>query len=243
MADPSIIDESDPLSCDPSLDMFNPENGYRKPPETSKYTAEFLDRYREAQRLRCARIDATAREDIARRRKYRALMQDESFGSRPLDEQNYITRMATATHLLTIYRTMANPALTDLSIDPSNRQIMGLMQPDPQTANWGFPGFVSVMTPEGWLSTWSGLSTRANMMENVKDFDQPLMVLTYDADVTILPYVAEETFRNAISADKEKVHVNADHFAFSADGDREKGIHETAEVMLNWLKSRFPAAI
>lgn len=240
--DPSVIDEKDPLSCDPSLDMFNPANGYRKPPEISQYSPEFLARYREAQRVRCARIDARARQDIARRRKYRAMTQEPGFAALPLAEQNDITRLATATEVLTVYRTMANPALTDLSIHPSKRRIIGLMQPDPQTANWGFPGFVAVMTPEGWLSTWSGLSTRCNMMEDVRHFDQPLMVLNYEADVTILSYVAEGTYENAISGDKELVRVDADHFAFSAEGDRERGIHETAEVMLGWLKKRFPAA-
>ena len=50
--------------------------------------------------------------------------------------------MATASNMITIYRTMANPALTDLSISPSKRRILGLMPPDPQIANWSIPGFV-----------------------------------------------------------------------------------------------------
>lgn len=240
--DPSVVDENDPLSCDPSLDIFNPANGYRPPPESSHYTAEFLTRYRAAQRARCERIDAKAKQDVARRMKYRSLMKGPGFASLQIEEQNYITRMAAATATLVIYRTMADPALTDLSIHPSKRQIIGLMQPDPQTANWTIPGFVQMMTPEGWLSTWSGLSTRCNMHENVRNLTQPLLVVNFEADVTILPFVAEGTYANAACGDKELVQIDADHFAFKAGGPREAGIAETGARIVEWLRRRFPQA-
>ena len=240
--DPSVIDEEDPLSCDPTLDMFNPANGYRKPPDTSKYSAAFLTRYRAAQRARCQRIDARARQDVERRRQYRAMMNGPGFAARPLEEQNYITRMACASTTLVIYRTMADPALTDLSIHPNKRQIIGLMQPDPQIANWSVPGFVQMMTPEGWLSTWSGLSTRCNMHENIKSLTQPLLVINFEADVTILPFVAEGTYANAGCADKQLIRIDADHFAFKAQAPRDAGIEETGAAILDWLKRRFPAA-
>lgn len=240
--DPSVIDEHDPLSCDPSLDMFNPANGYRKPPESSRYGHEFLARYRQAQRARCQRIDARAKQDVARRMKYQAMMREPGFAALPLEEQNDIIRMAAATNTLAIYRTMADPALTDLSIHPNKRKILGLMQPDPQTANWTIPGFVQMMTPEGWLSTWSGLSTRCNMHRNVRNLSQPLLVITFEADVTILPFVAEGAYENAACPDKTLARIEADHFAFKAEGEREAGIAETADVIVNWLKHRFPAA-
>jgi pimeloyl-ACP methyl ester carboxylesterase len=47
--DPSVTDETDPLSADPALDPFNPDNG---PP----YSAEFQQAYRQAQRARNERI-------------------------------------------------------------------------------------------------------------------------------------------------------------------------------------------
>ncbi|NND50653.1 MAG: alpha/beta hydrolase, partial [Rhizobiales bacterium] len=121
--DPSVIDEDDPLSCDPSLDMFNPANGYRQPPESSHYSEEFLTRYRTAQLARCQRIDARARQEIERKRQYRALVEAPGFSGLPLDEQNAITRMAVTSNTIVTYRTMADPALTDLSIHPSKRSI------------------------------------------------------------------------------------------------------------------------
>ncbi len=241
--DPSVVDEHDPLSCDPALDMFDPANGYRKTPESSSYSPEFIARYREGQRARCQRIDAEAKQDVARRMRYRAQMAAEGFKDLPLEEQNYITRMAVATRTIIVYRVVADLCATDLAIHPNKRRIVGLMQPDPQIANWVIPGFVQMMTPEGWLSTWSGLSTRCNMHRNVRNLTQPLLVINFEADVTILPYVAEGTFANAACADKTLKHIDADHFAFKAEEPRDAGMPETGAVLLEWLTPRFPATV
>jgi pimeloyl-ACP methyl ester carboxylesterase len=238
--DPSVTDENDPLSCDPSLDMFNPTNGYRKPPERSSYSAEFLARYRQAQRARCARIDAIAHQVIERRRRYQTNMTDPEFAELPLDEQLHITRLATASRYLTVYRTSANPSYTDLSIHPSNRIISTLLGPDPHTTNYKLGGFASVMTPEGWLSTWSGLSSRASVIENIKHIDQPVLVVSFEADAGILPHEGEAMFNNARTEDKALVRVDADHYGFARTGPREATIREAAAQITQWLDKRFP---
>ena len=240
--DPSVIDEDDPLSCDPELDMFHPANGYRQPPEVSHYAPEWLERYRAAQIARCRRIDARALQEVERKRRHRAMMADPGFADLPLEDRNRITRQAVASATLVIPRTMADPALTDLSIHPSNRAIIGLMQPDPQVANWSIPGFVQMMTAEGWLSTWSGLSTRVNMHEDVKKITEPVLSINFERDVTILPFVAEGVVEHAASTDKTLVRIDADHFAFRDEGERDGGIPETAAAIVGWLKPRFPAA-
>ena len=237
--DPSVLDETDPLSCDPELDMFDPANGYRKPPESSCYSQEFLARYRAAQAARCRRIDAMARQEVARKRKYRAMMADAAFATCPLTEQNEITRMAVASNTLTIYRTMADPALTDLSIHPNQRAILGLMQPDPQVANWSIPGFVQMMTAEGWLSTWSGLATQVDMHRDARKLTQPVLSITFTADVTILPFVGKGLFENAGSEDRTYLEIEGDHFGFREEGDREGGIVDAADAIAEWLRPRF----
>ena len=240
--DPSVTDEADPLSCDPALDMFNPDNGYRRPPEVSKYSGEFLARYRAAQAERCLRIDARAFAEVERKRTYRAQMAEPGFGALPLAEQNRITRLAVASETLVICRTMADPALTDLTLHPNKRGIIGLMQPDPQAANWSIPGFVQMMTAEGWLSTWSGLSTQVDMHRDARKVTQPVLSITLDADVTILPFVGEGLYENAASADRTYVEIAGDHFAFREEDPRDGGIPDVAAAIVNWLKPRFAAA-
>jgi hypothetical protein len=60
-------------------------------------------------------------------RTHEALLKSEGFAKRPLAEQIEISRRAMATKLLTIYRTDANPAFCDLSIDPWTRKVGSLL--------------------------------------------------------------------------------------------------------------------
>src|SRR5207245_7762300 len=85
--DPSVTDENDPLSCDPSLDMYNPANGFREPPEPSTYNQEFVQRYRAAQTARVARIDAIARRYIEEQRYFQELVLPPEFDGWPLERR------------------------------------------------------------------------------------------------------------------------------------------------------------
>ena len=60
--DPSVTNESDPLSIDADLSAFNPANGFREAPEPSEFDDEFVAVYRVAQRARITRIDTIAAE-------------------------------------------------------------------------------------------------------------------------------------------------------------------------------------
>lgn len=239
--DPSVTDENDPLSCDPDLDMYNPANGYRPPPEASKYSEEFLVSYRAAQRARCARLDAIARQDIDRRRRYRRRLESPDFASWPADEQNHVTRMAHASRFLTVHRTAANPWYTDLSIEPSTRVISTLLGPDPQTVNYTLGGFAAVMTPEGWLSTWSGLSSRANLLRNITAIEQPTLVVSFLADAGIPPADAERVVALSPAADKSYASVDASHYGLSRDEPRHRTVLEAGEIITSWLRERYAA--
>src|SRR5262249_25906419 len=72
--DPSITDESDPFSYDKSLDLGAPENGFRVPPEETRYSPEFLKKFSKAQQERGWRLVELARTMIREQSFYKELM-------------------------------------------------------------------------------------------------------------------------------------------------------------------------
>ena len=100
--DPSVADETDPLAAVPELDAFDPRNGFAEPPTSASYSAEFLERYRAAQVARVARLDARAREHLARTAEARAAHKRTGAAAD--------RRRALAPEIITVFRTDADPA-------------------------------------------------------------------------------------------------------------------------------------
>jgi hypothetical protein len=235
--DPSLTDEHDRLSVDPALDMYNPANGFREPPEPSTYTPEFLTRYRAAQRARVARIDAIARGFIAEQRRHKAAMDRANFASLSVDERNYVGRRAVAGNCMVIYRTEANPAYLDLSLHSwkSTRGVGSLLSPRPDRLNYTFGGFAQCVTPRAWLSNWSGISSRAEVMKSVKSIFEPLLMIALTDDNGCFPDGNKQQVDACPSSDKSIEFVPADHYARPLP-EREKCL----KMITSWLVARFP---
>ena len=198
--DPSVAEEGDPFSTVPELDMYNPDNGWRPWPEPCSYDPAWLERYRAAQRDRCARIDALAKasvaDQVANREEARALERGSS-------AWRTTRARGVATRYLVTYRTLADPAYLDLSIDPDQRPLGSLFAfPDPFEANYGRGGLGRVMTDRGWLSTWSGLSSEARLADTAPHVTVPSLFLHPTADTEIRIRQAREIFDNLGAADK-----------------------------------------
>jgi predicted alpha/beta-hydrolase family hydrolase len=232
--DPSVTDESDPFSRDPALDMYNPDNGWRPWPESSSYDPAWLETYRAAQIARVARIDAVAKQSIADAEE--AGQQLEGIHkSTNLAEWRDLRARRVFTKYLTIYRTLADPAYLDLSIDPDQRPMGSLFAfPDPFEANYGRGGLARTMTARGWLSTWSGLSSHAKLADTMPDVKVPTLLVHPTADTEIRIRQAQEIVANSGAADSTYLEMKgAPHYL---EGHRVEALAAVAE----WIGKRFP---
>jgi hypothetical protein len=241
MIDPSVIDEGDPLSCDPTLDPYSPANGYRQPPDSSRYAPEFVARYRAAQRARVARLDAIARARLAQRDAARSTLRAADFAARPWIEQARAQRAAVALPHMIVFRTEADLRALDLSLDPSARNAGSLFSYRPDLTNYMEFGFARVTTPRAWLSTWSGLSSNAAVERSGARVGIPSLVVSYDGDNAIFPSDARTAFEALGSADKQLVFAPGDHYGFGVGTQERSGAPIAVGHVVEWLRARFPA--
>ncbi len=222
--DASVLEEGDPVSCDPALDMYDLRNGFAEPPKQSRYMPEFVAAYRQAQRARIERIDAEARRRVALRRAARARWK--TTGS------TEDRRRSLATDFLVVYRTDADPRYVDLSLDPSQRDYGSLWGVRPDWINYGAVGFARVVAPEAWLSTWSGLSSRAEIARSGPRMTLPALLVSYRGDNCIFPSDNELLAASLGSADLTRVEIEGDHYGFPAETGREAAVAAIAD----WLR-------
>ncbi len=231
--DPSVADEADPFATIPELDMYNPDNGWRPWPQPCEYDRIWVDTYRAAQMARVARIDAIAKASIT---------DAEAAGQRlrGVDRSDVVAwrearRRTVFSKYLTIYRTLADPAYLDLSIDPDERAMGSLFAfPDPFDANYGRGGLARTMTARGWLSTWSGLSSHAKLADTMPRVTVPTILIHPTADTEIRVWQAKEIVDNAGAADRTYVEMKgAPHYL---EGHR----REALQIVADWLAQRFP---
>lgn len=232
--DPSVADESDPLSVVPELDPWNPANGFAKPPASSSYPTQFLQRYRAAQRDRVARLDAVARAALARTGEARAAFKA---GGATADR-----RRSLAPTIMTVFRTDADPRNVDLTLDPSERPYGSLFGRRPDVIDYGQLGFGRISTPEAWLSTWSGLSSNADFVRCAPGVSVPTLFVELTGDQAAFPADSARMITALGAEDLTTARVRGLHFGTAIVSGEPTGNELAAAEIAEWLGKRFPLA-
>ena len=180
--DPSVTDETDPLSVDESLNMYNPQHG---PP----YSPAFVARYRAAQTARNERITDWCYAELERVRAHG--MFDRAFN---------------------MYRTWADLRLMDGSIDPSEREVGRCYAGDPKTANFSPRGIGLTNTLRTWLSMWSLRDSHCRGVPHLERITQPALVVQSNADTGVFPGDAQAIHDALGSTDKQLQMITGDHY-------------------------------
>ena len=247
LIDPSVTDERDPLSADPDLDPYNPANGFTAAPGSSHYDPAFVERYRQAQRDRIARIDAEARRRAA-----------EAAGARQafkVSEDPADRRNALAPRVITVFRTDADLRSVDFSLDPNDRPYGSLFGRRPDLTNYGLVGFGRFSTPDAWLSTWSACSTNADFLRCAPGVTGPVLLVELSGDQASFPAdtaAMSAAFRSRDSAagdtstgdtttgDFSSARVAGTHFGGPIAKGEPTGSSLAAARIGAWLAERYP---
>ena len=241
--DPSVIDEADPLRSDPALDMYDPENGFRSPPEWSRYDPAFVERYRAAQLGRIRRIDGIARAFIEDAADAGKSHESGEFDGLSSAAQREILQREAFEPVMVVYRTMANPNYTDNRLDPSGRGYGSLLSPRPDLMNFQRFGFARVVTPQGWLSTWSGLSSNADIAKTGTSVTEPAVVINAGRDLDVYPDAHSKLIYDTIqSADKRYWNFDdALHYFEPEEGvEGNPSLDALMAKLVPWIEERFP---
>jgi pimeloyl-ACP methyl ester carboxylesterase len=188
--DPSVTDETDPLSVDPAVDPYDPVNG---PP----FSPEFQARYRAAQRSRNERVTDWALAELTR-----------LAGSRAKDR------------LFTLPRTWADLRMIDPAIEPSDRRPRWCYAGDPMRANYGVFGIGTVSTLRTWLSMWSLRTSQCTAAPHLARITVPSLVIHATADTGVYDSDARALYEALAAPDKALEYVKADHYLQEPAGAR-----------------------
>lgn len=229
--DPSVVDESDPLSVDPDLDPFDARNGFLDAPQPTRYSAEFVERYRDAQEQRMRRIDEVARHYVEQARLANEAFREEGHAAE--------RRRALAPRLITVYRTDADLRNVDLTLDPNERPYGSLFGRRPDLTNYGLVGFGRLSTAEAWLSTWSANTTNADFVRCAPGVTVPTFLLEFTGDQASFPSDIATMSETLAATDLTVEAVQGTHFGGPIASGAPTGTSLAARRIEEWLRQRF----
>jgi alpha/beta superfamily hydrolase len=244
--DAAVVDEADPFTGDPTLDVYDTRNGFREPPSPSSYSGPFVERIRAAQHDRVRRIDERARSFVAEHASAAQETEQAGFGARPFEERQAALRRRAFEEVMVVHRTMANPAFVDptLDADPegATREYGSLLSDRPDLMNMSAMGFARTCTPRAWLSTWSGLSSRADLVANVASIREPSLFVHAARDREVyLGRDVQPAFDASAASDKRLVRIDGARHYFEPElGEKTApDVDRMMDVLVPWIRERF----
>jgi alpha-beta hydrolase superfamily lysophospholipase len=206
--DASILDEADPTTRDPELDLYDPRN-----PNQPSYSEGFLVRYRQAQIDRNRRITAWVKGKLA----------ELKAAGRPDDEFAFV-----------VHGTMADPRWLDPTVDPNDRVPGTCYLGDPQTVNMSPVGLARFCTLRSWVSQWSYDDARADGVACGRDIGVPALVIGNLADDACTPSHTRRLYEAIRYSDKEFHEIpGATHYY--AGRDQRLPLRQAIETITDWL--------
>ena len=205
--DASILDESDPTRRDPELDLYNPDN-----PNQPPYTAEFLQRYRQAQIDRNRRITKWVKAKLA----------DLEARGKSGEEFCFV-----------VHGTMADPRWLDPAVDPNDREPGTCYLGDPRIVNSSPIGLARFCSLRSWLSQWSYDDARADGIACGRDVAVPTLVIGNLADDACTPSHTRRLFETIGHPDKEMREIAGANHYYSGPDQRET-LKEAVSIISDW---------
>jgi hypothetical protein len=244
--DAAVTDEGDPFAGDPSLDIYDPANGFREPPAPSAYSSAFVAAVRAAQLARVRRLDEGARALIAAHDAAAEESERPGFAERPFAERRAVLTRRAYEPILLVHRTMANPAFCDPSLDAdpagAARDYGSLLSDRPDLMNLTALGFARTCTPRAWLSTWSGLSSHADLVANAARFAEPTLIVYAARDREVyFGRDVQPVFDACAASDKQLVRIEGARHYFEPDFGAAEApdVGRLMDVVVPWIRERF----
>lgn len=211
--DPSILDESQPEVREPELDLYDPAN-----PNQPPYSAEFLERFSEAQIARNRRITAWVKQRL---------------------DEIRASDMPNREFAFTVHGTMADPRWLDPAVEPSDRAPGTCYLGDPQVVNDGPVGLARFCTLRSWLSQWSYDDARCDAITSGPKISVPVLVIGNTADDACTPSHTNRLYES-VTHDRKQLHLvqGATHYYTGPDGRAH--LAEAVGVIGDFLAANLP---
>ena len=208
--DPSLTDEHDALSLDASLDMYDPAH--------QPFSEDFLQRFRQAQAMRLARIETWVDQRLH-------LLRSQTMPGHARDET------------FLIFRTHADPRFLDLSMDRNDRtvgSVWGEGAEGARAVNYAASQMGRITSLTAFLSQWSSRS-RADGPSNLARSRAPVLLCTYTADRSTFPSTRDAWITAAGGLGGGRIQavniVGGNHYL----AGQPELVEQTADAMAEWM--------